>query len=72
LDWLTQIVHESACPVIVLISAREPVHQREAAGRGAFACIVIATAQGLGEEVDTTLQRFARYHLLHGGLGRGR
>src|SRR5213594_5018274 len=34
LDLITEIVRESACPVIALLSARDPSYIREAAKRG--------------------------------------
>src|SRR6266568_2831195 len=42
LDLIGEIVHEAACPVIALLSARDPSYIREAAKRGVFAYIVDA------------------------------
>ena len=39
LDLIDQIVHEAACPVIVLLHARDPDFIREASKRGVFAHI---------------------------------
>ena len=42
LELIAEIVHESACPVIALLSARDPAYIHEAAKRGVFAYIVDA------------------------------
>src|SRR6266516_5025843 len=42
LDLIGEIVREAACPVIALLSARDPSYIREAAKRGVFAYIVDA------------------------------
>src|SRR4051812_17674394 len=47
LELITEIVHESTCPVIALLSARNPGYIREAAKRGVFAYIVDADAEEL-------------------------
>jgi AmiR/NasT family two-component response regulator len=70
LDVIAEIVHESACPVIALLSARDPTYIREAAKRGVFAYIVDADAEELQSAIDITLQRFAEYHNLQGAFGR--
>jgi len=70
LELITEIVHESMCPVIALLSARDPVYIREAAKRGVFAYIVDADAEELQSALDITLQRFAEYHNLQGAFGR--
>jgi AmiR/NasT family two-component response regulator len=70
LDLIAEIVHESACPVIALLSARDPAYIREAAKRGVFAYIVDADAEELQSAIDITLQRFAEYHNLQGAFGR--
>src|SRR6266567_8387806 len=66
LDLITEIVRESACPVIALLSARDPSYIREAAKRGVFAYIVDADAEELQGAIDITLQRFSEYHNLQG------
>ena len=70
LELIAEIVHESACPVIALLSARDPSYIREAAKRGVFAYIVDADAEELQSAIDITLQRFAEYHNLQGAFGR--
>ena len=70
LELIDQIVHESACPVIALLSARDPAYVHEAAKRGVFAYIVDADAVELQSAIDITLQRFAEFHNLQGAFGR--
>jgi response regulator NasT len=70
LDLIAEIVHEAACPVIALLSARDPAYIHEAAKRGVFAYIVDASAEELQSAIDITLQRFAEYHNLQGAFGR--
>jgi len=52
LELITEIVHESTCPVIALLSAQNPAYIREAAKRGVFAYIVDADAEELQSAVD--------------------
>jgi AmiR/NasT family two-component response regulator len=70
LELIAEIVHEATCPVIALLSARDPAYIREAAKRGVFAYIVDADAEELQSAIDITLQRFAQYHNLQGAFGR--
>ncbi|MGD0272269.1 MAG: ANTAR domain-containing protein [Gaiellaceae bacterium] len=70
LELIAEIVHESTCPVIALLSARDPAYIREAAKRGVFAYIVDADAEELQSAIDITLQRFTEYHNLRGAFGR--
>jgi len=70
LELIAEIVHEAACPVIALLSARDPAYIREAARRGIFAYIVDADAEELQSAIDITLQRFSEYQNLQGALGR--
>jgi len=70
LELIAEIVHESMCPVIALLSARDPSYIREAAKRGVFAYIVDADAEELQSAIDITLQRFAEYQNLQGAFGR--
>jgi two-component system, response regulator / RNA-binding antiterminator len=70
LELIEQIVHESSCPVIALLTAEEPAYVREAAKRGVFAYIVDTTPEELQSAIDITLQRFAEYHNLQGAFGR--
>jgi AmiR/NasT family two-component response regulator len=70
LELIAEIVHESMCPVIALLSARDPSYIREAAKRGVFAYIVDADSEELQSAIDITLQRFTEYHNLQGAFGR--
>jgi response regulator NasT len=70
LDLIAEIVRTSTCPVIALLSARDPAYIHEAAKRGVFAYIVDADAEELQSAIDITLQRFAEYHNLQGAFGR--
>jgi AmiR/NasT family two-component response regulator len=70
LELIAEIVHEASCPVIALLSARDPAYIHEAARRGVFAYIVDADAEELQSAIDITLQRFSEYHNLQGAFGR--
>jgi len=70
LDLITEIVREASCPVIALLSARDPEYVREAAKRGVFAYIVDGDSQELQSAIEITLQRFAEYQTLQGAFGR--
>src|SRR6187549_4058018 len=70
LDLITEIVRESSCPVIALLSAKDPAYVHEAAKRGVFAYIVDSTPEDLQSAIDITLQRFTEYHSLQGAFGR--
>lgn len=69
LDLITEIVREASCPVIALLSAKDPAYVHEAAKRGVFAYIVEDTPAELQSAIDITLQRFAEYHSLQGAFG---
>ena len=70
LELIAEIVHTATCPVIALLSARDPAYIHQAARRGIFAYIVDADAEDLQGAIDITLQRFAEYHNLQGAFGR--
>src|SRR6187399_3371153 len=70
LDLITEIVREASCPVIALLSAKDPTYVHEAAKRGVFAYIVDGDAAELQSAIDITLQRFAEYQSLQGAFGR--
>jgi len=70
LDLIGEIVREASCPVIALLTARDPVYVHEAAKRGAFAYIIDTTPEQLQSALDITLQRFTEYHSLQGAFGR--
>jgi AmiR/NasT family two-component response regulator len=68
LDLITEIVREAACPVIALLTAKDPDYVREAAKRGVFAYIVDGDAAELQSAIDIT--RFTEYQSLQGAFGR--
>ena len=70
LELISEIVREASCPVIALLSAKNPAYVREAAKRGVFAYIVDTTPEELQSAIDVTLQRFTEYHNLQGAFGR--
>jgi response regulator NasT len=70
LELISEIVRESACPVIALLSSNDPAYVHEAAKRGVFAYIVDTTPEELQSAIDITLQRFTEYHSLQGAFGR--
>jgi AmiR/NasT family two-component response regulator len=70
LELIAEIVQEASCPVIALLSARDPAYIHEAARRGVFAYIVDADAEELQSAIDITLQRFSEFHNLQGAFGR--
>ena len=67
---IAEIVREAHCPVIALLSAKDPAYVHEAAKRGVFAYIVDTTPEELQSAIDITLQRFTEYHNLQGAFGR--
>jgi AmiR/NasT family two-component response regulator len=69
-ELIAEIVREAACPVIALLSAKDPTYVNEAAKRGVFAYIVNADAEELQSAIDITLRRFAEYQGLQGAFGR--
>lgn len=70
LELIAEIVHEAFCPVIALLSARDPAYIHEATKRGVFAYIVEATPDELQSAIDITFQRFSEYQNLQGAFGR--
>ncbi len=70
LELIEQIVRESSCPVIALLSTEDPAYVRQAAERGVFAYLVDTTPEELQSAIDVTLQRFTEYHNLQGAFGR--
>ncbi len=70
LELISEIVREASCPVIALLSAKDPAYIRLAAKRGVFAYIVDADAEDLQSAIEITLERFAEYHSLQGAFGR--
>jgi response regulator NasT len=70
LTLIAEIVREAHCPVIALLSAKDPAYVKEAAKRGVFAYIVDTTPEELQSAIDVTLQRFSEYHNLQAAFGR--
>ena len=70
LDLIDRIVHEAACPVIVLLHARDPEFIKEASKRGVFAHINDADVDDWQSSIDIVLRRFAEYQDLQGAFGR--
>ena len=70
LELISEIVRDASCPVIALLSVKNPAYVREAAKRGVFAYIVDTTPEELQSAIDVTLQRFTEYHNLQGAFGR--
>jgi response regulator NasT len=70
LDLIDRIVREAACPVIVLLHARDPDFIVEASKRGVFAHISDADVDDWQSSIDIVLRRFAEYQDLEGAFGR--
>ncbi len=70
LGLIEKIVHEAACPVILLIHAPNPAFVKEASKRGIFAFITDAEAKDWQSSIDIVLRRFAEYQQLEGAFGR--
>ncbi len=70
LELIDKIVREAACPVIVLLHARDPDFIIEASKRGVFAHINDAEVRDWQSSIDIVLRRFAEYHNLEGAFGR--
>jgi response regulator NasT len=70
LGLIEKIVQEAACPVIVLLHARDPDFIKEASKRGVFAHISDADVEDWQSSIDIVLRRFAEYHDLQGAFGR--
>jgi AmiR/NasT family two-component response regulator len=70
LELIDEIVHEAACPVIALLSEKDPAYVREAAKRGVFACIVDSDSEELQSAIEITLLRFSEFDSLQGAFWR--
>ena len=67
---IERIVHEAACPVIVLIHSPDPDFVREASKRGVFAYITDGDPQEWQNSIEIVLRRFAEYRDLEGAFKR--
>jgi AmiR/NasT family two-component response regulator len=71
LRLIDRIVHEAACPVIVMLDVEDREFINEAARRGIFAYIADGhDPQEMQSAIDIVLRRFAEYHGLEGAFGR--
>jgi AmiR/NasT family two-component response regulator len=70
LELIEQIVHSAACPVILMLDAKDPEFVNEAAKRGVFAYLVDGDPAELQAALDIVLRRFAEFHNLEGAFGR--
>jgi AmiR/NasT family two-component response regulator len=70
LALIDEIVHEAACPVILLIHAPDSAFVKEASKRGIFACITDAEVDDWQSAIDIVLRRFTEYRDLEGAFGR--
>ena len=70
LELITEIVREASCPVIALLSAKDPEYVHEAAKRGVFAYIVDGNPGEMQSAIDITLRRYAEYRSLEGAFAR--
>src|SRR3954454_10641057 len=70
LDLIDTIVRQSACPVIVLLHARDPGFVNEASRRGVFAHVSDADVDDWQSSIDIVLRRFTEYHDLEAAVGR--
>ena len=70
LELIDTIVREAACPVIVLLHARDAAFVKEASKRGVFAHISDADVEDWQSSIDIVLRRFTEYHDLQGAFGR--
>src|SRR5664280_400144 len=70
LSLIDKIVREAACPVIVLLHARDPEFISEASKRGVFAQINDDDVEDWQNAIEIVLRRFAEYQDLQGAFGR--
>ena len=70
LALIGQIVGESECPVIALLTTNDREFVSQAARLGIFAYLVDADTDSLRSALEIVLLRFAEYHGLEGAFGR--
>ena len=70
LELIGEIVQEAACPVIALLSEKDPAYVREAGKRGVFAYIVDTDSEELQSAIEITLLRFSEFDSLQGAFWR--
>ena len=64
LELITEIMHDTDCPVMALVEDARPEFISEAAERGIFAYLDSAEEQELRGGIDVALQRFREYQRL--------
>jgi response regulator NasT len=67
---ISEIVRESACPVIALLESADEKWVNEAAKRGIFAYIVNGDPAEMQSAIDITIRRYAEYANLEGAFAR--
>jgi AmiR/NasT family two-component response regulator len=70
LELIEQIVRSAACPVILLLEAKNVEFVNDAAKRGVFAYLVNSDSASLQAALDIVLRRFAEFHNLEGAFAR--
>jgi len=70
LALVSKVVHEAACPVIVLLDGSDAAFVNEAAKRGVFAYISDSDSEQLQSTLDIVLRRFAEFQNLEGAFAR--
>jgi len=70
LGLIDKIVHEAACPVIVLLHEPDPEFVKAASKRGVFAHISDDDVDDWQSSIDIVLRRFAEFRDLQGAFGR--
>ena len=70
LDLVSEIVRESYCPVIAILTAKDSEWVNEAAQRGLFAYIIGDDQEELQSAIDITLRRFAEQQRVRGAFQR--
>ena len=70
LKFISEIVHQAACPVIVDLHAEDPAFVAEAAKRGVFAYITHDSREEMESSLDIVLSRYAEFTRLQGAFGR--
>ncbi len=70
LELIEEIVHEAACPVVLLLHEPDPGFVIEAANRGVFAYITDGDPQEWQNSIEIVLRRFAEYRDLEGAFKR--
>jgi response regulator NasT len=70
LDLVSEIVRESYCPVIAVLSKKDSEWVTDAADRGLFAYVIGDDKDEIQSAIDITLRRFAEQQSLRGAFER--